>query len=361
MDQQSAAPVSGLAASKWPRPQRGRDASPFKLPRPRLSGPQTRGYEEIPKDARDFIDSIIGFHGMDAVMMRRQWLDTARHGKIMRLSWVIERSMLEPAQVWRHTFVRHALDHIVVRAGGVLILESPFSDPLELYAYRLTLEPGARVETRGASPVRLVVGQLVGAPPDADADAAPAEILVAGEDGRPGLPGGPGQCGEQRFSVSTDGPPDGGPGSGGGHGGPGTAGQSLREFTLIAHTLTGLTHLTVRPGAGGPGGPGGPGGCGAIGGAVAFYRMAAGGEGGAGGAGGCGGAGGDASEVRLDIRTRQPGADLCVTAEPGRGGAGGAGGAGGRAGIGCPDGKPGKNGCDGDRGTDGAAPDVRWI
>ncbi|MGA1858865.1 hypothetical protein VH569_22980 [Azospirillum sp. 11R-A] len=348
--------VKAGVISSWPRPAGNRVIDPFDPPLPRYSGPQTIAHEEMPADARAFMDRQLSFHGIDPESFRRRWLDSARHGRAMRISWVPERSFVEPAQTFRHTWVRYALDGIVLRPGAELTLETPFGDPLELYVHRLTLMEGARLTVQGGA-ARLVVGQLVGARPETADSIEPATLLLASADGRDGDPGASGGAGPM---GSTD-LPDGGGGGGGKAGEPGLNGMPLRDMAVTVHTVTGRSRLLVRPGRGGHGGSGGSGGPGAYGHAVAFHRMGRGGDGGHGGEGGGGGAGGDAGLLRLDVHVRQPGSVFDLDVADGAPGAGGDGGGGGAGGIGLPDGLTGHAGRDGAPGRPGRPALVQWL
>ncbi|MBP2309482.1 hypothetical protein [Azospirillum melinis] len=334
----AAVPEKPAVVSSWPRPAKNRVIDPFNPPLPRYSGPQTIAHEEMPADARAFMDRQLSFLGIDPESFRRRWLDSARHGSAIRISWVPERSFVEPAQTFRHTWVRYALDGIVLRPGAELTLETPFGDPVELYVHRLTLMEGARLTVQGGA-ARLVVGQLVGARPETADSVEPATLLLTSADGR-----------------------DGDPGASGGHAGePGLNGMPLRDMAVTVHTVTGRSRLLVRPGRGGNGGGGGNGGPGTYGHAVALYRMGRGGDGGHGGEGGDGGAGGDAGLLRLDVHVRQPGSAFELDVADGAPGAGGMGGAGGAGGIGLPDGLTGHAGRDGAPGRPGRPALVQWL
>lgn len=340
--------------SRWPRPVRDRSCNPFDLPLPRLSGPQCSGHLEMPEDALAHMDKVISFLGFDLEKRRWNWLDSARHGRDLRLSWVEARSYHEPDETWKHLRVRYVYDHIVLREGATLDLETPFGDPLEVYAHKLTMMAGARVRIKGGA-TSLSVGQWVGQ--QAPDKAQLPVIELTSDDGRPGeggIWGADGVAGTREM-------PQGGPGSSAGNGAQGLNGAPLRNCAIAVHTMTGYGRVRIRPGAGGPGGPGGPGGAGGQGGTVALFRIGQGGEGGAGGHGGDGGRGGDAGMVRLSFRRRQPDSDVILEIAPGSGGAGGAAGPGGAGGLGWPDGIAGANGRVGSRGADGRPPEPVWV
>jgi hypothetical protein len=328
-------------------------SDPFKPRLPRLSGPYIRGFSSISDPARAYMDRVFDFLGMDTDAVRRRWFDSVRHGATPVISWMPGRSYVEPIQMLRHTWVRYAFDDFILRSGATLTIETPFSDPVEIYLYRLVVMPGARVVIRGG-PAKFTIGRLVGARPEAS---EPALIEMVSDDGRPGEPGARGADGVYGSHEM----PRGGPGHGGSQGSDGTPGRKLHDMTLQVHTLTGQLRLKLRPGRGGAGGRGGDGGRGAIGHSISLYGMGEGGDGADGMTGGNGGDGGDSGLLRLDVRVREPGAslDLDVNAgQPGRGGPGGEGGAGG---TGIPDGRPGVQGAAGADGRPGRPAVVEWA
>jgi hypothetical protein len=326
---------------------------PFKPRRPRLFGPYVRGYEAVPEAARIYMDRVLGFLGLDVDKARRLWFDSLRHGPTPTISWMPGRSWADPAQTLRHELVRYAFDDVILRPGTVLTVETPFNDPIELYFYRLVVMQGARVVILGG-PATLTMGQLVGAAPDAG---EPSEIEMRGADGRPGQPGARGADGQHGSHAD----PAGGPGHGGTQGTGGMAGGRLHDMGLRTHTLTGRVRLTVRPGAGGDGGRGGDGGDGSIGHSISLFGMGQGGDGAEGAPGGGGGDGGDGGTLRLDVRARDPGAELELDVHQGQPGRAGGGGAGGLGGIGIPDGRPGRLGPPGANGAPGRPVRIEWA
>lgn len=341
-------------ASEWPRPRRDRTCDPFALPLPRYSGPQCSGHLEMPEDALAHMDRVISFLGLTPEKTRWTWLDTARHGKNIRLSWVEDRSYHSPAETWRHLRVRFVYDHIILREGATLELETPFSDPLEVYVHKLTMMAGARVVIKGGATV-LSVGQWVGLKENRGQDLPAIELISAA--GRPGHIGVAGQDGV----VGSRDVPQGGPASGGACGAPGLNGDPLRNCAISVHTMTGYGRVRIQPGAGGAGGAGQPGGHGGRGGTIAFFKIGPGGNGGDGGDGGDGGRGGDAGSVRLDFRRRQENSDVVFEIAPGRGGPGGAAGLPGAGGLGRPDGQDGRHARPGQQGSEGRTPDICWV
>ncbi len=331
------------------RPQ----VDPFVPRLPRLSGPYGRAHAVIGGDARVFIDRVLDFLGMDLAAIRRRWFDSVRHGARPVLSWMPDRSSAEPVQMLRHTVVRYAFDDVILRPGACLTIETPFSDPVEIYAYRLVIMPGAEVRLLGG-PARLVIGCLVGARPG---NGDVPTITMVSADGRPGEAGARGQDG----AHGSHDMPQGGPGHGGSQGSHGTAGAPLHDVTLQVHTLQGLVRLRAQPGAGGDGGAGGAGGAGAIGHSISLYKMGQGGDGADGAPGGDGGAAGDGGLLHLDVRMRGPGAVLSLDVQAGRPGLAGAGGAGGAGGMGVPDGAAGQAGPQGSAGRAGRPVNIQWA
>ncbi|MDP9840616.1 hypothetical protein J2T09_005404 [Neorhizobium huautlense] len=342
------------SASAWPRPKRDRSCDPFALPLPRYSGPQCSGHLEMPQDALAHMDKVVTFLGFDAEKTRWTWIDTARHGKSIRLSWVEDRSYHSPAETWRHLRVRFVYDHIVLREGATLELETPFGDPLEIYVHKLTMMAGARIVINGGATV-LSVGQWVGLKEASSQDLPAIELVSAA--GRPGHVGSAGADG----SAGCRDVPQGDPASGGASGAPGLNGDPLRNCAVSVHTMTGYGRLRIEPGAGGAGAAGQPGGNGGRGGTIAFFKIGPGGNGGDGGDGGDGGRGGDAASVRLDFRRRQQNSDVVFEILAGRGGPGGAAGAAGAGGLGWPDGLDGRHGRPGQQGMEGRPPDIFWV
>lgn len=339
--------------SKWPRPQRDQNCDPFDLPLPRYSGPQCSGHLEMPTDACTHMDRVLNFINVAPETVRWRWLDSKRHGPNLRLSWIAERSFHDPVETWKHLRVRHVYDHIILRKGARLELETPFGDPLEIYLHKLTMMEGACVVINGGA-CSLTIGQWVGT--RAKGTDMPT-ILLTSPSGRNGTVGNAGDDGQH----GTRDRPLGGPATFGAHGGQGLGASPLRDCAVAVHTMTGHGCLRVQPGQGGAGGDGQSGGRGGSGGTIAFFKMGAGGNGGHGGDGGQGGPGARAGGLRLDFRNRQPDSDVVFDIQSGAGGRGGSAGPRGLGGTGTPDGKHGEDGRQGDPGPDGPQPQVRWI
>ncbi len=339
--------------SAWPRTKRDQSCDPFDPPLPRYSGPQSSGHLEMPTDACAHMDRVLDFIGIKPEEIRGRWLDSKRHGSQLRLSWIIDRSFHDPAETWKHLRVCYAYDHIVLREGATLELETPFEDPLEVYVHKLTMLAGAKILLNGGN-ITLCVGQWVGTPqPGADQP----ELLLTSEDGGVGQVGNAGQDGVMGDRDHSNG----GNASAGANGGPGRDAAPLGDCAVAVHTMTGHGRVTVRPGRGGAGGPGQPGGRGGRGASISFFKIGEGGAGGNGGDGGMGGAGGNAGQLRLDFRNRQPESDVIFDISHGMGGTGGPGAAAGLGGLGNPDGRPGRNGRTGDTGPTGRPPQIRWV
>ncbi|WP_255006472.1 hypothetical protein [Roseovarius sp. M141] len=339
--------------SAWPRPDRDQGCDPFDLPLPRYSGPQCSGHQEMPTDARAHMDRVLTFLDIAPDRVRWRWLDSKRHGQDLRLSWIAARSYHDPVQTWKHLRVRHVYDHIILREGARLELETPFGDPLEVYLHKLTMMEGSQITITGGA-CSLTIGQWVGT---RDAGGDLPTILLTSQDGRDGSIGNAGEDGQH---GSRD-HPTGGNASYGAHGGQGLSAAPLHDCAVAVHTMTGHGCLRVQPGRGGAGGGGQPGGCGGHGGTIAFFQMGVGGDGGHGGDGGPGGGGATTGQLRLDFRNRQPGSDVVFDIQPGLGGPGGAAGPGGAGGIGTPDGQPGQNGRPGDPGATSPPPTIHWV
>jgi hypothetical protein len=299
------------------------------------------------------MDRVFDFLGMDVGAVRRRWFDTVRHGPTPVISWMPGRSSAEPMQMLRHTWVRYAFDDFILRPGATLTIETPFSDPVELYFYRLVIMAGARVLILGG-PAKLVIGCLVGARPGATGSTLIELVSADGRAGEPGTRGADGAHGSHDM-------PQGGPGHGGTQGSHGTGGAKLHDMVLQVHTLTGRVRLKVTPGSGGDGGAGGEGGRGATGHSISLYGMGQGGDGAEGAPGGNGGDGGDGGLLRLDVRVREPDSEFDVEMLSGRPGRGGGGGAGGAFGIGIPNGRRGSDGTAGADGRPGRPVVVEWA
>lgn len=339
--------------SKWPRPHRDQSYDPFDLPLPRYSGPQCSGHLEMPADACAHMDRVLNFIRIAPDTVRWRWLDSKRHGQNLRLSWIADRSFHDPVETWKHLRVRHVYDHIVLRKGARLELETPFGDPLEVYMHKLTMMEGSQIVISGGA-CSLTIGQWVGT---SEAGNDLPAILLTSQNGRDGPVGNAGDDGQH---GSRDHPP-GGPATYGAHGGPGLGASPLNDCAVAVHTMTGHGCLRVQPGRGGAGGDGQAGGRGGHGGTIAFFKMGAGGDGGHGGDGGQGGAGANAGRLRLDFRNRQPDSDVVFDIQSGLGGRGGAAGPGGVGGIGAPDGQHGEAGRVGDPGAEPSPPEIHWV